>query len=82
MPGYTAGSWQGVLAPKGMPPELVAKLNADIVKVLNTPAVKEKIVGLGAEPIGNSPAEMDKFLREDRARWAKLIADSGLKLEQ
>jgi len=82
VPGYTAGSWQGVLAPKGMPPELVAKLNADIVKVLNTPAVKEKIVGLGAEPIGNSPAEMDKFLREDRARWAKLIADSGLKLEQ
>ena len=80
--GYTAGSWQGVLTTAGTPKELVAKINADIVKLLNTPAMKAKIVELGAEPIGNSPAEMDKFLREDRARWAKLIQETGLKLEQ
>jgi tripartite-type tricarboxylate transporter receptor subunit TctC len=80
--GYTAGSWQGVLTTAGTPKEVVAKINADIVQLLNTPAMKEKIVGLGAEPIGNSPAEMDKFLREDRARWAKLIQETGLKLEQ
>jgi tripartite-type tricarboxylate transporter receptor subunit TctC len=53
-----------------------------IVKMLKTPEMKAKIVELGAEPIGNSPAEMDKFLREDRARWAKLIQETGLKLEQ
>jgi tripartite-type tricarboxylate transporter receptor subunit TctC len=80
--GYTAGSWQGVLTTAGTPKELVAKINADIVKLLNTSAMKAKIVELGAEPIGNSPAEMDKFLREDRARWAKLIQETGLKLEQ
>jgi tripartite-type tricarboxylate transporter receptor subunit TctC len=73
LPGYTAGSWQGVLTTGGTPREIVNKLNADIVKVLSTPEMKEKIAGLGAEPIGNSPEEMDKFLREDRARWAKLI---------
>jgi tripartite-type tricarboxylate transporter receptor subunit TctC len=80
--GYTAGSWQGVLTTRGTPREVVAKINGDIVKLLNTPEMKEKIVGLGAEPIGNSPEEMDRFLREDRARWAKLIQDTGLKLEQ
>jgi len=82
VPGYTAGSWQGILAPAGTPRDLVAKLNADIVTLLNTPEIKQKIVGLGAEPIGNSPDEMDRFLREDRARWAKLIKETGLKLEQ
>ncbi|HTO50147.1 MAG TPA: tripartite tricarboxylate transporter substrate binding protein [Burkholderiales bacterium] len=80
--GYTAGSWQGVLTTAGTPKEVVAKINADIVKLLNTPAMKAKIVDLGAEPIGNPPAEMDRFLREDRARWAKLIQETGLKLEQ
>ena len=80
--GYTAGSWQGVLTTAGTPKELVAKINADIVKLLNTPAMKAKIVELGADPIGNSPAEMDKFLREDRARWAKLIQETGLKVDQ
>ena len=82
VPGFTAGSWQGVLTTAGTPREVVAKINADIVKVLNTPEIKEKVVGFGADPIGNSPAEMDKFLREDRARWAKLIQETGLKLEQ
>ncbi len=82
LPGYTAGSWQGVLTTAGTPREVVAKINADIVKLLNTPEMKAKIIDLGAEPIGNSPEEMDRFLREDRARWAKLIKETGLKLEQ
>jgi tripartite-type tricarboxylate transporter receptor subunit TctC len=82
LPGFTAGSWQGVLTTGGTPPELAAKINADIVKLLKTPEMKAKIIELGADPIGNSPAEMDKFLREDRARWAKLIQETGLKLEQ
>ena len=82
VPGFTAGSWQGVLTAGATPKDVVAKINADIVKLLKTPEMKAKIVELGAEPIGNSPAEMDKFLREDRARWAKLIQETGLKLEQ
>ena len=81
LPGFTAGSYQGVFTTGGTPRDIVAKLNADIVKLLNTPEMKEKILGFGAEPIGNSPEQMDKFLREDRERWAKLIKQTGFKLE-
>jgi tripartite-type tricarboxylate transporter receptor subunit TctC len=81
LPGFTAGSYQGVFTAGGTPRDIVAKLNADIVKLLNTPEMKEKILGFGAEPIGNSPEQMDKFLREDRERWAKLIKQTGFKLE-
>lgn len=82
VPDFTAGSWQGVLTTGGTPRETVAKINADIVKVLNTPEMKEKIIGFGAEVIANSPEQMDAFLRADRERWAKVIRDSGLKIEQ
>lgn len=82
VPGFTAGSWQGVLTTAGTPREVVARLNADIVKVLNSPEIKEKIQGMGAESIANTPDQMDKFLRDDRARWAKVIQDNNLKIEQ
>ena len=81
LPNYTAGSWQGVLTTAGTPREIVAKIHADIVKVLNTPDVREKIIGFGAEPIGNSPEQLDRFLRDDRERWAKVIKDAGLKVD-
>lgn len=82
VPGFTAGSWQGVLTTAGTPPAVVAKLNADIVKVLNSPEIKEKIQGMGAEVVAGAPGQMDKFLRDDRARWAKVIQDNNLKIEQ
>lgn len=82
IPDFKAGSWQGVLTTVGTPRETVAKINADIVKVLNTPEMKERITGFGADVIANSPEQMDAFLRGDRDRWAKVIRDSGLKIEQ
>ncbi len=82
VPGFTAGSWQGVFTTAGTPREIVAKLNADIVKVLNSAEVKEKIIGMGAETVAGTPEQMDKFLRDDRARWAKVIQENNLKIEQ
>ncbi len=82
IPDFTAGSWQGVLTTGGTPRDIVAKINADIVKQLNTPEMKERITGFGADVIANTPEQMDTFLRADRERWVKVIKDSGLKIEQ
>lgn len=82
IPGFSAGSWQGMFTTAGTPREVVAQINADIVKVLNSPEVRGRITGMGAQVIANSPAEMDKFLRDDRARWAKVIQDAKLKIDQ
>jgi tripartite-type tricarboxylate transporter receptor subunit TctC len=64
------------------PPELVARVNRDVVKALQGGDVRAKLDELGAYPIANTPAEMDKFLRDERERWAKVIRDANLKIEQ
>jgi tripartite-type tricarboxylate transporter receptor subunit TctC len=80
--GFVTGSWQGVLAPAKTPPELVARLQTEIARIINTPDMKEKLSSQGADPIGNSPAEMGKWLASEKDRWAKLIKATGFKLEQ
>jgi tripartite-type tricarboxylate transporter receptor subunit TctC len=82
LPDFTAGSWQGMLTTGGTPRETVARINADVVKILKTAEMTERITGFGADLIANSPEQMDAFLRADRERWAKVIRDSGLKIEQ
>lgn len=80
--GFVTGSWQGVLAPAKTPPELVARLQVEIARIIHTPDMKEKLSTQGAGPIGNSPADMAKWLAAEKDRWAKLIKATGFKLEQ
>jgi tripartite-type tricarboxylate transporter receptor subunit TctC len=80
--GFVTGSWQGVLAPAKTPPELVARLQVEIARIIHTPDMKEKLSTQGAGPIGNSPADMAKWLAGEKDRWAKLIKATGFKLEQ
>jgi tripartite-type tricarboxylate transporter receptor subunit TctC len=82
VPGFVAGGYQGMFAPAATPPAIVSQINADLVKVLAMPDVKEKLVGLGAEPMAGSPDAMRKFLHEDRERWARLIKEQNIKVEQ
>ncbi len=79
--GFVTGSWQGVLAPAKTPPEVVAKLQAEISRIIQQPDMKEKLSSQGADPIGNSPADMAKWLTAEKERWAKLIKATGFKLE-
>lgn len=81
-PGFVAGSWQGILAPARTPPELVAKVNAEIVRILKLPDVIAFLNSQGTIPIGNSPQETRKFLADEKVRWTKVVKDSGFKLEQ
>ncbi len=80
--GFVTGSWQGVLAPAKTPTELVAKLQTEISRIIHMPDMKEKLSSQGADPIGNSPAEMAKWLAAEKDRWAKLIKATGFQLEQ
>ncbi len=80
--GFVTGSWQGVLAPAKTPPELVARLQTEIARIIQLPDIKEKLSSQGTTPIGNSPAEMAKWLAAEKERWANLIKATGFKLEQ
>jgi tripartite-type tricarboxylate transporter receptor subunit TctC len=81
VPGFVTGSWQGILAPRGVPTDIVSKLHTDIARILALPDVKEKLAGQGADPLPAPPAEMERFLREERDRWANLIRETGYKVE-
>jgi tripartite-type tricarboxylate transporter receptor subunit TctC len=66
-------SWQAVAGPKGLPPEVKAKLNAAIVAALNDPSVKDKLLAQGFEIVGDSPEHFAKFQATEFHRWKKLI---------
>jgi len=81
VPGFETGSWQGVLAPPGTPRDVVSKINADFIRVLNMPEIREKLSAQGAEVRVNTPEAFTVFLRDETARWAKVVSANGVKLE-
>ena len=78
--GVEAGIWLGLFAPVGTPPPIVARLNAEINKVLQLPEVRDKIINGGATPIGGSSEDFAAFLRADYAKWGRIVRESGVKL--
>jgi tripartite-type tricarboxylate transporter receptor subunit TctC len=76
-----SGSWIALLAPAGTPPAIIEKLSADIKAVVADPEVREKLVAQGAVPRSSTPAELQKLIDADRARYGKIIREKGLKVE-
>jgi tripartite-type tricarboxylate transporter receptor subunit TctC len=81
VPGYEMSGWNGIFAPKGTPPEIVARLHAELAKLLRAPEVREQFAALGAEPIGDTPDHFAAFLKADMARWGKIIKEKGIRPE-
>jgi len=81
LPGFEVVGWYGVLGPAHVPAPIVERLNAEFVKVLNMPDIHERILGDGSEPVGNTPEEFRRFLKADVVKWAKVVKESGAKLE-
>jgi tripartite-type tricarboxylate transporter receptor subunit TctC len=79
--GFVTGSWQGVMAPARVPPEIVAKFNGELARVLKLPDMIEKLRSQGTEPIANSPDATGKWLAAENARYAKLIKETKFKLD-
>ena len=81
MPGFETGSWQGIVAPAATPPEVVGKLHATVMSILSTPEMKDRLDKAGAELRAMSPAEFGAFIRSEKARWAKVVKESGQKFD-
>lgn len=78
---WAVGGWNGLLAPKGTPKDIVAKLNEAIAKVMQTPDMRSKLTLFTYEPYTMSPAEMGKLMEQEVAAWGPLIQKSGIKLD-
>jgi tripartite-type tricarboxylate transporter receptor subunit TctC len=76
--GFDIGTWFGVLAPARTPADVVARLNTEMVKVIQSPDFQKRMQDIGAEPIGNTPAQMAEQIAADTARFAKLVADNKI----
>ena len=81
MPGFEAGAWQGLMVPAGTPAAVVQRLNAEVIKALNSAEVKEKLAVQGAEPLGSTPEEYGAYIRRELARWAGVVKATGVTLE-
>lgn len=81
LPGYELNSWQGFFTPTGTPNDIVKRLNKEIVEVLRDRGIREQLVSQGFEIVGSSPEELAKELSVLTPRWAKLVQDSGAKVD-
>ena len=81
LPGFEALQWFGLLMPAGTPPEIVGRLNAETLKVLKLPEVRERLQAMGIEIAGNSPAEFASFMREETVKWGRIVKESGAKID-
>ncbi|MEP6608110.1 MAG: tripartite tricarboxylate transporter substrate binding protein [Burkholderiaceae bacterium] len=79
--GFHTGSWQGVLAPPNTPKEITARLSSEIVRILNTAEMKERLAAQGAEVSTNTPEQFTAFIRDEKSRWAQVVKAANLKLE-
>ncbi len=77
IPGFEAVSWVGMLAPAGTPKPILDKIHQDVLAVLATPDVKERMASTGAELATGTPAEFEAFIRNETSKWAKAVKDSG-----
>lgn len=81
IPGFVSGSWQGVMAPAGVPRPIINKLNAEMAKIVQMPEIREKMAAQGAEPLVNTPEEFGAWMKSEVAHWGKVISDANIKLE-
>lgn len=81
LPGFEDGTWYGIVAPRGTPQPIVDKLNAELLKMLAQPETRDKLLAMGLEPAGNSPADFGQLIRSDIAKYAKVIQAGKVKID-
>ena len=81
VPGYETAVWWGFLGPAGMAPDLVTKLNSDIVATLKDPTVIATLNKLGATPVGNSAQEFEAYMRAEAAKWGPILKEADIKIQ-
>jgi tripartite-type tricarboxylate transporter receptor subunit TctC len=79
--GFESGTWQGVLVPAGTPPAVVARLSAELTRIIRSPEVRERLVSQGAEVHTMSPADFTTFFERERKNWAVVVQQGGVKIQ-
>ena len=79
--GFETSAWSGLYAPAGTPADIINRLNAEVVKILKQPSVREQLMAQGAEPVGDTPEEFSRFTLAEISKWAKIIKISGAKVD-
>ena len=82
IPGYDCAAWVGYAAPAGTPRDILVRLAAEIQKAVQSTDLKDRYVSLGMDPASNSPDEMGAYLRREQDRYAQIIKNAGIKIEQ
>jgi tripartite-type tricarboxylate transporter receptor subunit TctC len=81
VPGYVGDAWHGLFAPAGTPQAIIDKLSADVAKALAIPEVRKRLMDIGLEPVGTTPAEFAAIVRRDYEKWGRVIRNANIKLD-
>jgi tripartite-type tricarboxylate transporter receptor subunit TctC len=81
LPGYEQSAWHGLFAPAATPPAIVGKLNEELVRLLRLPEIKERLAAQGVDVVASTPAEFAAFIKQDVAKYAKLVKTAGIRVE-
>ena len=81
LPGFEAGSWFGMFAPKGTPDAVVAQLNRAVNEIIAMPSIEKQMIGQGADPVGGTPAEFGQFVQREYEKWKVVVRESGATAE-
>lgn len=81
LPGFESDTWFGIYGPKGLPADVVSRLNAEFNKAIQSQDVRDRLAKLGAEPVGGTPAQFAAMVKKDSARWGKLIKDRKIQVD-
>ena len=82
VPDFVTGTWAGLVAPAGTPKEIINRISLEVQKILHDPAMREKLAQQGYEAVGNTPEEYEAFMREEVAKWARVVKETGVKLDE
>jgi len=79
VPGFQVVNWYGIAAPAGTPKEALTRWHSEIVKVLAMPEIREKMLGMGTDPVGSSPEDFAQFMKLETAKWSRIIRDAQIR---
>jgi tripartite-type tricarboxylate transporter receptor subunit TctC len=81
LPDYNGMGWNGLVGPAGMPPAVLERIHSAVVRIVQAPEMREKLIGLGADPVTTTPEEFGAFMKAEIGRWASVVKASGAKVD-
>jgi tripartite-type tricarboxylate transporter receptor subunit TctC len=81
LPGFEVDNWYGLVAPAGTPRNIVARLQAETVRIINVPAIREKLIAQGIEPVGSTPQAFEDFMKSELTKWARVVKSANIRPE-